>query len=101
MEHTKDIYQITKEESKRINILKVWLAIMVVFIHSYSDGMDFTTGNVKLEFSNFINAYIGYTGNPVLYPLWFMRDLIVLNILAKIIKILIDKFPRIIFACYY
>lgn len=178
-------YILTEDESRRIDILKVWLALMVVFIHSYSECMDFTTGSIQLdvptwlhivkyvvsqsisrcavpaffaisaillyrkEFTwkdnlkkkfktlvipylllntfwicflwlvqqiewvktffpdaslvisewdifDFINAYIGYTGYPLLYPLWFIRDLFVLNILAKLIKNVIDKFPMII-----
>lgn len=43
---------------------------------------------------NFFDAYIGFIkGYPMLYPLWFMRDLIVLNLLAKVIKTIIDKIP--------
>ncbi len=40
------------------------------------------------------NAYLGMSGCPILYPLWFLRDLFVLNILAKAIKLVIDKFPK-------
>lgn len=40
---------------------------------------------------------IAYTKNPLVYPLWFLRDLFILNMLAKVIKAAIDKFPRMIF----
>lgn len=30
---------------------------------------------------------------PLYYPFWFVRDLFILNLIAKLIKILIDKFP--------
>ena len=182
MKNIKINYSITTDESRRIDILKVWLALMVVFIHSYSEGMAFTTGNIQLDVPDwlhivkyvvsqsisrcavpafftisavllyrkeftwkenlkkkiktliipylilntfwicflwliqqiewvktffpdsalvisewdifgFVNAYMGYTGYPLLYPLWFVRDLFVLNILAKLIKKIIDKYP--------
>lgn len=42
---------------------------------------------------NWINAFVGYeTGFPMLYPLWFLRDLIILNLLCDVIKYLIEKF---------
>lgn len=44
-----------------------------------------------------INAMIGYPDYPMVYPLWFLRDLFILNILSKLIKAVIDKFPKIIF----
>ena len=30
---------------------------------------------------------------PLYYPFWFLRDLIILNVFARAIKIIIDKFP--------
>lgn len=175
------------EESERIQILKIWFTIMVIFIHSYSQEAHFTGGNIVLHIplwldwikylisqvisscavpgyffisavllykkdftwaenikkklktllipylifntawifiyfvaqhiqifnpyfiqekniiSNwgiiqYANAYLGCVdGHVWLYPLWFIRDLIVLNLLAVVIKKLIDKFPKIIF----
>lgn len=186
MKNKKNNYYITEEESKRIDILKVWLALMVLYIHSYSEKVVFTTESVQLgvpdwlhtlkytlsqsisscavpaffvissillyrkkiiwknnikkkmrtlvipyfclntfwicflwliqlidqmkqffldsgliisewDIFDFVNAYIGYTGYPILYPLWFIRDLFVLNILAGFIPIVIERYPRIVF----
>ncbi len=45
------------------------------------------------DFKDWINAYTGCrSGYPMLYTLWFLRDLIILNIFCNIIKFLIDKF---------
>lgn len=49
-----------------------------------------------------VDAYIGFSANengghfPLVYPLWFLRDLMVLNVLAPLLKTLIDRFPRLI-----
>lgn len=183
MKKKEKCYLITSDESRRIDVLKVWLALMVVFIHSYNEGMKFVGESIQLdvpkwlntlkyiisnlvsrcavpaffvisavllyrkEFTwkgniikkirtlvipyfllntfwicflwliqqiewvknffpdsglvisewnifHFIDAYAGYTGYPVLYPLWFVRDLFILNLLAKIIQRIIDLFPR-------
>lgn len=188
-----EIYKITEKESQRIQILKLWFSIMVIFIHSYSEGVnliggdivydvpvwlywikyvisqvisrcaipaffflsaillyrkDFTwsdniikkiktlfipyvilntfwicfyfmaqhIGAVSIYFSNpdniiaewnwtdYINAYLGFIPQndalsyyPMLYPLWFIRDLMFLNIVALLLKRIIDMFPKIIF----
>lgn len=43
---------------------------------------------------DFLNAYTGYFGGKIFVnALWFLRDLIVLNILAPVIKWIIDKIP--------
>lgn len=177
-------YVITRGESQRINILKVWLSVMVVFIHSYSvtsgesivevpawlqsfkylisqaisgcavpafflissillfknDNLDWKA-NIKKKtktllvpyvlintfwilfycvvqsipflkgyFSSpgntvanwgaleFVDKYVGFTGYPVCYPLWFLRNLFVLNVLAVVIKKAVDLFPKLVFA---
>ena len=48
-------------------------------------------------FFDWVDKYIGFSGYPIVYPLWFIRDLFVLNIFATVIKKLVDRFPRIIF----
>lgn len=182
-------YHITQKESERMRIIKIWLSIMVVFIHSYSETVNFADGQLVLDvpawldwlkyvlsqavarcavpgfffmsavflyrkeftwagnlrkkartllvpyllintawiaiyyiaqhigalspyFSkaenivanwtviDWLGAYgIGLVGKnePLVYPLWFIRDLMVLNILAVVIKKVIDKFPRLVF----
>lgn len=174
-------YQITITDSNRINILKVWFMVMVVFIHSYSESINLNTGTVNFEipywletlkyvisqcisrcavpgffmissillyrkpfswkenmtkkvktllvpyilinsfwivvyficqhisklsiyFSNennivsnwgiigWLQAYGILGGYPITYPLWFIRDLFIINIFAVIIKKIIEKF---------
>lgn len=47
---------------------------------------------------DFMGAYTGYFGGKLFVnALWFVRDLILLNILAPGIKFLVDKFPKIVF----
>ena len=42
---------------------------------------------------NFIDAYLGLTGDPLVYPLWFLQNLLFLNIIAKGLKFIIDRAP--------
>lgn len=44
-----------------------------------------------------VDAFVGYPKYPMVYPLWFLRDLFILNILSKIIKSVIDKYPKLTF----
>ena len=41
-----------------------------------------------------LNAYLGFDGLPVLGQTWFLRDLFVVNVLAVLLKKIIDKIPR-------
>lgn len=48
-----------------------------------------------------LNAYLGLGGPeylPLVYPLWFVRDLLVLNLLAVALKWLVDRFPVLVLA---
>ncbi len=42
---------------------------------------------------NYIDAYLGITGDPLVYPLWFLQNLLFLNIISKPIKYIIDHIP--------
>lgn len=185
-------YALSGEESKRIRILKIWFTVMVVFIHSYTENVNFAGGTVALQTPvwlewmkyilsqvvarcavpgffflsavllyrrpftwagnlrkkartllvpymlintlwiglyftaqhigplsgyfaqpghvvadwtplDWVKAYVGVnrlgpvSNDPLVYPLWFMRDLMVLNVLAVFIRWLIDRLPRLIF----
>lgn len=49
----------------------------------------------SMTFIDFVGAYCGYVGEGLFVnALWFLRDLIILNLLAKILKRIIDRFPR-------
>lgn len=187
---------LTAEQSQRIGILKVWLTIMVIFIHSYGEGANFSDGNISFQIpawlavfkyavskvistsavptffflsafflyskpfswrqnlkrkcrslfapylilntfwiivfasaqhiaflspffsdsrniisnwdvSDWLHAYLGSPSTlfpadsyPMLYPLWFMRDLITLNILAKVYSAFVSKLPRLSIAAF-
>ena len=45
---------------------------------------------------DWLNAYLGFSGSryPFLYPLWFVRDLLVLNLLSPVLGWIIDRFPN-------
>ncbi len=167
------MYEISGEESDRINILRTYFSILVVFIHMYNSEIS-TTGNtffdsieyviskavagcavpgffvissvllykndfiwtsnilkkikrlvvpyfllntfwvifyavaqasaLKCYFNNniiadwslfdWVNAYLGIADDLdiLLYPLWFLKDLFILNVFSKIIKQIMDKF---------
>lgn len=175
---------LTQEESKRLQIMKVFLTMMVIFIHSYSEeivnsnigtqqfpnwlywteyiiskifcnwavptffvisaillyskefvwkeNMKKKTKSLLLPYmifnlfwiffyfvaqsvsitrpyfsntsniistwgiNNYFEAFLGSKGTPFLYPLWFVRDLYVLNIASKGLKKIIDICPKII-----
>ena len=43
---------------------------------------------------DFLDAYLGFeNGSPILYPLWFIRDLLVLNVLASVVGKIVEKIP--------
>ena len=46
---------------------------------------------------NWFHAYGIGSRFPFLYPLWFLRNLFILNIFSKIIKNIIDRMPRLVF----
>lgn len=55
------------------------------------DGIDLAAFSVY----EWLNAYLGlgYESKPLLSVLWYVRDLFLLNLLAKPIQRLVDKFP--------
>lgn len=179
-----NVYKLSKEESNKINLLKIIFIVLVVYQHAYDTSINFTDGEIIYNFPDWLssleymismiigkcgvpgffflssillyrkkfvwvqnikkkvqslivpyvlvnsfwiiffvimqqipqlspffsnpdnivknwgvygwsNAYLGVSGFPFLIPLWFMRDLFVLNLLSKVIKSVIDKFPRV------
>lgn len=46
---------------------------------------------------DWLDGFIGYSGMPLLYPLWFVRDLFLLNVFSVIIKKVCDYCPMLIF----
>lgn len=77
----------------------VWIVFFLVakFIPVIG-GMISNPENNVLEWGvvDYLNAYLGFqSGYPMLYPLWFIRDLIVLNVLATVIGKMVEKIPTV------
>lgn len=80
----------------------LWIGIFFVaqalpFTRDYFSG----GGNIIKNWGirEFCDAFLGYSDcYPFLYPLWFLRDLLVLNLLSKILWKLIDKAPNVMLA---
>lgn len=78
----------------------IWIIIFLVayqfdFAKSFYVNKDWIIQEWNIK--DWIDAFIGYPIYPMAFPLWFIRDLLVLNILSKMIKILIDYYPKILF----
>lgn len=93
-----------KKKIKRILIPyiicnSIWILIFYVF-QNFDIFSKFFTNNENTIKSwnafNWIDAYIPifYRTKPFVYPLWFLKDLFILNLFAKIIKMLIDRIPK-------
>ncbi len=80
-------------------ILNVFWILFDFFTHSVSLFQNYLgRGNYFLEWGvrDWIDAFTGiFSGYPFLYPLWFIRDLMLLNVLAIVIRKCIDKIPEI------
>lgn len=70
------VYSLSQEESKRIRILKFLCIILVVYIHSYNQGMDFTDEIVSLNipvwlrtFENILSQGIARMAVPMFFLL--------------------------------
>lgn len=189
--HEKPAFCISSDESERIQFLKIWFTLMVIFVHSYTEEVRFVNETLVLQipiwldwikyvisqvisncavpgyffisavllykkdftwkenikkklktllvpyliFNTFwivfyyfaqhipffsvyfpqgkniiadwgplqlADAYLGFSVErehfPLFYPLWFIRDLMMLNLAAVFIKKLIDRLPKTIFA---
>ena len=82
----------------------LWISIYILF---YFAGQSFSTTKPffanagrqvsKMSIKDFFGAYTGIGGNGLFVnALWFLRDLIILNLLAPLIKRIIDRFPGLI-----
>ena len=83
----------------------LWISLYI-FIYWLGQTLSMTKGFfanpdrqvADMGIVDFIGAYTGVGGALFVNALWFLRDLILLNILAPLIKKLIDKFPFAFFA---
>lgn len=66
----------------------VWVIIYLVFRFIIkSDGVSqiFAIDNVQ--------DFLGVSGYPLIYPLWFLRDLLALNVVSAIVGKVVEKIP--------
>lgn len=101
--YQKDIIWI-KNIKKKINTLLIpYIILNTIGILSYFILQQIPTFSVFFSKPQFIvsnwncfdwiNAYIGYrNGYPLLFPLWFIRNLLILNIFCTFIKFMVKKY---------
>ena len=76
----------------------LWI-VQVFAKHVLGKKLGITVGNdidlAAFSLFDWVDAYFGLTGDykPLLTTLWYVRDLFLLNLLAKPIQKLVDKFP--------
>ncbi len=80
----------------------IWIIIFAVFqnIEFFKVFFNNEGNNIKnWNMMDWIDAYIPMFNRvkPFVYPLWFLKDLFLLNIFSIIIKKIIDKFPKLYF----
>lgn len=80
-------------------VLWITLYILVYFLGQtlpFTSGFFANAGRKVSEMGvmDFVGAYTGIGGNGLFVnAMWFLRDLIIFNLLAPVIKMLIDRFP--------
>ena len=62
-------------------------------IASFFNSGDYQKLILDYNFYDFMNAFIGLTGMPLLYQFWFIRDLMIMVLLSPIFFILAKKVP--------
>lgn len=79
-----------------------WVALYAIGPHIPGLGKLFSSETTRVadwSASQWFAAYLGWTPEhqipTLLYPLWFLRDLMVMNLIAPAIKWVIDRIPRI------
>lgn len=95
-----DFYTNLKKKIKSLLIPYIFfnlLWLIVFFVSQKIPGLSSMFNNPDNDFSNFtffsyIDCFLAIKRtSPLVYPLWFIKDLFLLNVLAKLIKYLIDK----------
>ena len=84
-----------------ILLTSFWIALYAIGPHLPGIGGLFSSSTTRVAdwtALDWFTAYFGWTSKhqmpTLLYPLWFMRDLMVMNLLAPAIKWIIDRLPR-------
>lgn len=82
-----------------------WIALYAVGPHIPGLGSLFAASNTRVAdwtAEQWFAAYLGWTPShqlpTLMYPLWFLRDLMLMNLIAPAIKWMIDRIPRLFLA---
>ena len=73
-----------------------WILFYIVFQSIPQFSKYFSTESTIIanwNLTDWINAYLGIEGYPLLYPLWFIKNLFILNLISPIIKKVCNKIP--------
>lgn len=75
----------------------LWILMMMMRIVLLDSPASSIPDYFSYSVFDWLNAYLGLVGEckPELSLLWFLRDLFLLNILASVIKWLIDRLPKV------
>lgn len=79
----------------------IWVFVFFLFQSNQKTAVFFgNDDNIirNLNIIGWLNIYGISAKFPLLYPLWFLRNLFIFNLLAIVIKRFIDKFPRLVFS---
>ena len=96
------VYNI-KNKAKRLLIpyfiLNIaWILLFFVFQHiSFTNNLFSSQEFMVSDWGvyEWFDAFLGMSDYPMVYHLWFLRDLFFLNVLAPLFKAIIDRCPRI------
>jgi surface polysaccharide O-acyltransferase-like enzyme len=119
---TASVFLYSREISYKDNIKKkcrtivlpyfLWTALEIVFLaaaQNISSAKPYFANLIIKDFSvwDWLGAFTGksgmfaVSGHPLNYPLWFLRDLFILNIFSPVIKKITDIFPAGAFAVFF
>lgn len=69
------------------------LAQQISFLRPFFSNEDMVIAN--WSGIQWLDALVGIDDYPMLYPMWFLRDLFIMNVLSYAIKMVIDRFPKV------
>ena len=80
----------------------IWIILFAIFqrIDYFNNFFNNENNNIwSWSLVDWVDAYIPLfnRSKPFVYPLWFLKDLFILNIIAIVLKRIIEKLPKIFF----
>lgn len=81
-------------------VITFWI-VLYAAMQAIPFAQPFFSNNTKLisewGIFQYLDAYLGLTQSPLVYPLWFAQNLFFLNLIAVLLKSIIDKIPLMAF----